>query len=81
MNNHDQQNIEFILAIAKDTQRLSAWFQSVEESGDEQEIAYAMNMLLAAQSHCEIELLELLDFQADRDLAQAASYLQRFRLQ
>jgi len=80
MNDHDQQNIAFILAIAKNPQKLSDWFQSVEDSGDEQEVAYAMNMLLAAQSQCEMELLELLDHQAEQDLTQATDYLQRFCL-
>ena len=77
MNNHDRQNIEFIRSLAPDA--LVQWIDYIRESGNDDEIDYAMEMLTAARNQIELDLLELFD--TEDDVSEAAEYLQRFRLQ
>lgn len=80
MNDWDRQNIEFILRLVKNPNELVAWFNTVKESCDDEEIEYALDMLFAARNQIEMELLELYDDEAEEDVSMAADYLQRFRL-
>ena len=77
MNNHDRQNIEFIRSLTPDA--LVQWIDYIRESGNDDEIDYAMEMLTAARNQIELDLLELFD--TEDDVSEAAEYLQRFRLQ
>lgn len=79
MNDHDRKNVNFILTRSQDD--LLSWYQSLEEAGDQDEIDYAMELLIQAKSLLEMDLLSLLDQEAEYDVGQAADYLQRFRLQ
>ena len=79
MNDNDRQNIEFIRSLAPDA--LEQWIEYIKESGNEYEIDYAMEMLIATRNQIEMELLDLYDADAKEDVSAAAEYLQRFRLQ
>lgn len=79
MNNHDRQNIEFIRNLTPDA--LVQWLECIKESGDDDEIEYALEMLFATRNQIEMELLALYDADAEEDVSAAAEYLQRFRLQ
>lgn len=78
MNDNDRQNIEFIRSLAPDA--LEQWIEYIKESGNEYEIDYAMEMLIATRNQIEMELLDLYDADAEEDVSAAAEYLQRFRL-
>ncbi len=79
MNDHDKQNIDFILS--RTPQELTKWIESLKEFGDDAEVEYAMDMLFAARNLIELELLELFDQDAEEDVSEAAEYLKRFQLQ
>ena len=79
MNNHDRQNIEFIRSLTPDA--LVQWIDYIRESGNDDEIDYAMEMLTAARNQIEMDLLALFDADAEEDVSTAAEYLQLFRLQ
>lgn len=79
MNDHDRQNLEFILT--RSHEELVQWFRAIEDFGDQSEIDYALEMLQAARNHIELELLEVFDREADADVSKAATYLQKFQLQ
>ena len=78
MDDQDKQNLEFILSLSK--QELRAWFENLQQTCDQYEVEYAVKMLLQAQVHVEMELLDLYDQEAELDVALARQYLQRFRL-
>lgn len=79
MNEHDQKNLEFLLNATPEA--LHNWFDTMIAQGQEDDIAYAMELVQAARTQLELELLEIFDLEAQEDLSQAAEYLQRFRLQ
>ena len=79
MNDHDRKNVNFILTRSQDD--LIAWYQGIQESGNQDEMDYALELLIQAKSLLEMDLLSLLDQEAEYDVGQAADYLQRFRLQ
>ena len=78
MNNHDKQNVDFIRS--RTPQELQQWFDELKEFGDDAEIDYALQMLMAARSQIEMELIQLFDEEANEDVSEAAEYLKRFRL-
>lgn len=79
MNEHDRQNITFIRQLSKS--ELDKWVRSIYEFGDNDEIDYALKMLCNARDQIEMELLELIDTDANESVAAAAEYLKKFRLQ
>jgi hypothetical protein len=79
VNDHDRKNVNFILTRSQAD--LIAWYQALEEAGDQAEIDYALELLIQAKCLIEMDLLSLLDQDAEEDVSQAADYLQRFRLQ
>ena len=79
MDKHDRENLNFILTRTQD--QLIEWFQSIRDDGDQDEIDYALEMMVQAKCQIELELLDIVDQDAEHDLAQARNYLQRFRLQ
>lgn len=79
MNDHDRQNIIFIRQLSKS--ELDKWVRSIYEFGDNDEIDYAFKMLRNARDQIEMELLELIDTDANESVAAAAEYLKKFRLQ
>lgn len=81
MNDHNQQNIEFVRNLSQRPQDLKQWLLYVHESGDADEIAYAFLILNMVCSQIEIELLDFHDAESEHDVALAAAYLKRFRLQ
>ena len=81
MNNHNQQNIEFVRSLALRPRDLEAWLQSIHESGDQDEIEYAFMILTVVRNLIEIELLEIYDAESQDDVSLASAYLRRFQLQ
>jgi len=79
MNDHDRQNITFIRQLSKP--ELDKWVRSIYEFGDNDEIDYALKMLCSARNQIEMELLELIDTDANESVDAAAQYLKKFRLQ
>lgn len=79
MNDHDRKNVNFILTRSQED--LIAWYQGIQEAGDQDEIDYALELLIQAKCLIEMDLLSLLDQEAEYDVGQASDYLQRFRLQ
>lgn len=79
MNDHDRQNIIFIRQLSK--LELDNWVRSIYEFGDNDEIDYALKMLCNARNQIEMELLEIIDTDANESVAAAAEYLKKFRLQ
>jgi len=79
VNDHDRKNVNFILTRSQAD--LIAWYQGIQESGNQDEMDYALELLIQAKSLIEMDLLNLLDQEAEYDVGQAAGYLQRFRLQ
>jgi hypothetical protein len=77
MDKHDRDNLNFILTRTQD--QLLEWFQSIQD--DQDEMDYAMELMVQAKSLIELELLSWTDCDAEQDLSQACNYLQRFRLQ
>jgi len=78
MNSHDRENLNFILS--RTAPELRAWALEIQQSGDQDEIDYAMELMTQAACQVELELLELTDSDADQDVSIAAKYLQRFCL-
>ena len=79
MDKHDRENLNFILTRTQD--QLIEWFQNIRDDGDQDEIDYALEMMVQAKCQIEMELLSMTDHDAEQDLSQACNYLQRFRLQ
>lgn len=78
MNSHDRDNLNFILS--RTAPELRAWALEIQNSGDQDEIDYAMELMTQAACQVELELLDLIDADADLDVGIAAEYLQRFCL-
>ena len=79
MNDHDYSNLQFLLTTTPD--QLANWYDDIVARGDEDDIDYAMELLFTARNELELQLLEIHDEEAAEDVAQAADYLARFRLQ
>lgn len=79
MDKHDQKNLEFLLNATPEV--LHDWFDTMIALGQEDDIAYAMELVQAARNQLELELLEIFDLEAEEDVALASAYLKRFRLQ
>lgn len=78
MNEHDRKNLNFILTRNHD--ELSTWFCSIQDSMDPAEIDYALDLMMQARCLVELDLLALVDQDAEDDISIAADYLQQFRL-
>ena len=78
MNSHDRDNLNFILS--RTPPELRAWALDIQNSGDQDEIDYAMELMTQAACQVELELLELIDSDAEHDVGIAAEYLKRFCL-
>ena len=79
MNSHDRQNIEFIRSLS--SLALKLWFEELNASGDTDEIQYALQMMQLARSQIELEVLCLIDEEAEKNVKFAAEYLRQFQLQ
>jgi hypothetical protein len=79
MDKHDRENLNFILTRTQD--QLIEWFQNIREDGNQDEIDYALEMMVHAKCQIELELLTMTDHDAELNLSLARNYLQRFRLQ
>lgn len=78
MNSHDRDNLNFILS--RTAPELRAWALGIQQSGDQDEIDYAMELMTQAACQVELDLLTLLDADAEHDVSIAAEYLKRFCL-
>jgi hypothetical protein len=78
MNSHDRENLNFILS--RTASELRAWALDIQKSGDQDEINYAMDLMTQAACQVELDLLELIDTDAEKDISIASEYLQRFCL-
>jgi hypothetical protein len=78
MNSHDRDNLNFILS--RTTPELQAWALDIQNSGNQDEIDYALELMTQAACQVELELLDLIDSDTDQDVGAASKYLQRFCL-
>lgn len=78
MNSHDRENLNFILSLP--VPELRAWALHIRKCGDQDEINYAMKLMTQAACQVELDLLELVDTDAEKDVGIASEYLQRFCL-
>ena len=78
MNSHDRDNLNFILS--RTTPELQAWALDIQNSGNQDEIDYALELMTQAACQVELELLDLIDSDAEQDVGAASKYLQRFCL-
>lgn len=78
MNSHDRDNLNFILT--RSAPELRAWAQDIQKFGDQSEVDYALDLMIQAACQIELELLSLIDSDADQDVDIAAEYLKRFCL-
>ena len=73
MNDHDRANLEFILNASKET--LADWYNSLSKD----DLAYAKELVQAANSEFSMRLIELNDNVQDVTLAN--NVLDKYRLQ
>jgi hypothetical protein len=78
MNSHDRDNLNFILS--RSVSELRARALGIQDSGDQDEIDYALELMTQAACQVELELLDLIDSDAEQDVGIASEYLQRFCL-
>jgi hypothetical protein len=78
VNEHDRQNLEFLLNATPEV--LTDWFDTMIAQGDDDDVVYALELLLAARNLMELKLLEIFDEEANEDLSQAVDYLRKFQL-
>lgn len=78
MNSHDRDNLNFILS--RTAPELRAWLVGIQNSGDQDEMDYAMSLITQAACQVELQLLTLIDADAEQDVGIAAKYLKRFCL-
>jgi hypothetical protein len=74
MNNWDRSNLEFLLTASR--QVLNEW----HAQADEDDHAYAMELLRMARTELEMQALDLLEQDTEQDLSAAQSILSRFTL-
>ena len=72
MNDWDKNNLQFILSLNED--EFSDWYECL----DDDDVAYAMELLQKARTEVNIQLVELNDEPSDLDLANKV--LAKFRL-
>lgn len=72
MNDHDKDNLEFLMSISKDT--LLDWFDQASDD----DVAYALELVKRAQVEVLCELLNVEDQSTETALAE--EYLQKFRI-
>ena len=74
MNNWDKGNLDFILnSNDADMEDFLSW-------ASDEDLLYALQLIQLAKAELELEVIELLDAEADQDLSQAQSVLEQFRL-
>lgn len=74
MNNWDKDNLQFLLNI--NSKELKTWF----EQADDDDIAYANELLRAARLEISMQAAAILDEIAEEDCSIAADYLKKYRL-
>lgn len=74
MNNWDRSNLEFLLTASR--QVLNEW----HAQADEDDHAYAIELLRMARTELEMQALDLLNADTQEDLSAARSVLARFAL-
>ena len=72
MNDWDKNNLQFILSLNED--EFSDWYECL----DDDDVAYAMELLQKARTEINLQLVELNDEPSDLDLANEV--LAKFRL-
>ena len=72
MNDWDKNNLQFILSLNED--EFSDWYECL----DDDDVAYAMELLQTARTEVNMQLVELNDEPSDLDLANEV--LAKFRL-
>lgn len=74
MNNWDKGNLDFILNSSdEDMEDFYSW-------ASDEDLMYALQLIQLAKAELEIELMEILDQEANEDLSQAQAVLEQFRL-
>jgi len=74
MNTWDRDNLNFLLTASQKT--LEDW----HAQADEDDLAYAMELLNRASSELKMQELDMLDQLASEDLTAAQAVLSKFRL-
>jgi hypothetical protein len=74
MNTWDRDNLNFLLTASRKT--LEDW----HDQADEDDLAYAMELLQQASDELTLKELAVLDQVADEDLTAAQAVLSKFRL-
>ena len=75
MNQHDRNNLNFILTADKNT--LDEWWESLSDD----DRAYALEIVRLARTETEIQLMEYNESLTENsDFAEARAVLQKFRL-
>ena len=74
MNNWDKGNLDFILNSSDaDMEDFYSW-------ASDEDLLYALQLIQLAKAELELEVIEIIDTEADQDLTQAQAVLGRFRL-
>jgi hypothetical protein len=74
MNDWDRDNLNFLLNASKET--LEDW----HHYADEDDYAYALELLQAARTELAMQELALIDNEAVEDVSEAKTVLSKFRL-
>lgn len=74
MNDHDRDNLNFLLTASRATMR--EW----HEQASQDDYDYAMELLQQAMTELAVQELEMLDQTADQDVSQARTLLTKFQL-
>ena len=74
MNNHDRDNLQFLLSADKKT--MESWYQTVSED----DVEYALELLQLYRTELALREFEIIDTEAEQDLSQAQAVLSRFTL-
>jgi hypothetical protein len=72
MNEHDRDNLRFLLSADKST--MDQWYQTVSED----DVEYALELLQVHRTELELREFDLIDAEAEQDLSQAQAVLSRF---
>jgi len=76
MNDHDKSNLEFLMSLKNQTE-----WKHWAECCDEDDFAYAMELLQTAMAEIEVKHMELVEsLQEEVDLTDARTVLSRFAL-
>lgn len=74
MNDHDRENLNFLLTASRAT--MLEW----HEQASQDDYDYAMELLQQAMTELAVHELEVLDQTADQDVSQARALLAKFQL-